>query len=56
MASIDNRVEDELKARACKELKRSKTKSPDEDDKVLIARVEKRLASPQRVKDRLDDL
>ncbi|MFK0271459.1 type II toxin-antitoxin system RelB/DinJ family antitoxin [Pseudomonas asiatica] len=56
MASINNRVDDELKARACKELERSETKSSDEDHKALIATVKKRLASPQRVKVRLDDL
>ena len=55
-AEINNRVDDELKARACKELERSGTKSSDEDDKVFIARVGKRLASSLRVKVRLDDL
>ncbi|MDM3885595.1 type II toxin-antitoxin system RelB/DinJ family antitoxin, partial [Pseudomonas sp. BCRC 81390] len=56
MVSINNRLDDELKARACKELGRSESKSSDEDDQVLAAAVKKRLASPQRVKVRLDDL
>lgn len=79
MASINIRVDDDLKARAYKELERlgvtpselmrqallyvaERGKLPfrpvlmTEEDEALIATVQERLASPQRVRVQLDDL
>lgn len=79
MASINIRVDDDLKARAYKELDRlgvtpselmrqalqyvaERGKLPfrpvlmTEEDEGLIATVQERLASPQRVRVQLDDL
>lgn len=79
MASINIRVDDELKARAYGELERLGVTPSEfmrqalqyvaeqgrlpfrpvlmsEDDETLVATVRERLATPQRVKVKLDDL